>query len=246
MDQLKNAIKNTPLISIIYNILRNGDRALRKIFNPLNKKSTEDIFTDIYKTNAWGGIQPASGPGSDPNETRILISELQTLFEDINISTMLDIPCGDFQWMKNVDLSNVEYIGADIINELIQTNDRKFSKKGIKFQQLNLIQDKLPRVDLVLCRDCLVHLSLTDNFLALSNICKSNSKYLLTTIFTDRKENRDIITGQWHPLHLAREPFSPPQPIKLINEGCMEGDGAYKDKSLGLWEIAEIRDSIKK
>ena len=83
---------------------------------------------------------------------------------------MLDIPCRDFQWMKNVDLSSVEYIGADIVNELIQINDRKYSKKGTNFQQLNLIQDKLPKVNLVFCRDCLVHLSFSDTFLALNNI----------------------------------------------------------------------------
>ena len=170
MNHLKNIIKNKPLISTIYNKLRNGDRAFRKIFNPLKKKSTEDVFTGIYRDNAWGGIDSASGPGSDPSQTRILISELQALLEDLNISTMLDIPSRDFQWMKNVDLSSVEYIGADIVNELIQINDRKYSKKGMNFQQLNLIKDKLPRVDLVFCRDCLVHLSFSDTFLALNNI----------------------------------------------------------------------------
>jgi len=52
MNYLKNIIKNTPLISTIYSIFRNSDRTLRKKLNPLKKKSTEDIFTDIYKTNA--------------------------------------------------------------------------------------------------------------------------------------------------------------------------------------------------
>jgi len=146
--------------------------------------------------------------------------------------------------MKNVDLGKTGYIGADIVHEIVQINNKKYTNKGINFQQLNLIQDNLPKVDLVFCRDCLVHLSFSDTLMALSNICKSNPKFLLTTTFTDRKENCDILTGQWHPLHLAREPFSLPQPIKLINEGCMEGDGTYRDKSLGLWEIAEIRDSI--
>ena len=244
MNYLKNVIKNTPLISTIYSAFRNSDKTLRNKLNPLRKKSTLDVFTDIYKTNAWGGKDSASGPGSDAHQTETIALELQLLLRNLKISSILDIPCGDFHWMKNVDLGKIEYIGADIVHEIVQINNKKYANKGINFQQLNLIQDKLPKVDLVFCRDCLVHLSFSDTLMALCNICKSYSKFLLTTTFTDRKENCDIITGQWHPLNLEREPFSLPQPIKLINERCTEGKGAYKDKCLGLWEIAEINESI--
>ena len=43
---------------------------------------------------------------------------------------MLDIPCGDFYWMKEVDLKDIEYIGADIVDELIKKNNDKF--KAVK------------------------------------------------------------------------------------------------------------------
>jgi hypothetical protein len=44
--------------------------------------------------------------------------------------------------------------------------------------------------------------SVNDIFLALNNICESNSKYLLTTTFTERSCNADIATGQWRTLNL--------------------------------------------
>lgn len=40
-------------------------------------------------------------------------------------------------------------------------------------------------------------------------------------------------------------PFMLPNPLELIIEGCTEDNGAYEDKSLGLWKIADIRESLK-
>jgi hypothetical protein len=116
----------------------------------------------------------------------------------------------------------------------------------VHFYKRNLIIDKLQKVDLVLCRDCLVHLSFTDIFSALNNIIDSGATYLLTTTFTSRSENRNITTGQWRTLNLEIPPFSFPSPLKIINERCTEGDGVYADKSLGLWRIEDIQGILTK
>ena len=60
---------------------------------------------------------------------------------------MLDIPCGDFYWMNRVDRGDVNYLGADIVRDLIRENKRKYEKNGLRFQTLNLITDRLPTVD---------------------------------------------------------------------------------------------------
>ena len=193
---------------------------------------SERVFTEIYRLNHWGGKDSVSGPGSDLHQTRIITKELSTLFHDFNITTMLDIPCGDFYWMKNVDLSNIDYTGADIVKELIKRNREEYETGRVRFQSLNLVKDTLPRVDLVLCRDCLVHFSFADIFLALENACNSQSAYILTTTFPGRRDNHDIITGQWRTLNLERRPFMFPRPLRMVNEGRTANDGAYKDKSL--------------
>jgi hypothetical protein len=152
---------------------------------------------------------------------------------------MLDIACGDFYWMSRVDLRTVDYTGADIVADLIMHN-RRYEMSNIRFRKLDLLKEKLPKVDLVLCRDCLVHFSFKDAFAALRNVCESGSTYVLTTTFTSRRCNRDIATGQWRPLNLEDAPFSFPLPLKSIDEGCTECEGAFSDKSLGLWRVADI------
>jgi len=236
VTKLREFARNLPLVPPVY-------RALRQYL--LKIKTAEKVFTDIYKRNSWGGKHSVSGPGSDFDQTRVIVQELSALINDLNISTMLDIPCGDFFWMKDVDLSRLNYIGADIVKELVQVNVERYSDDRVQFQCMNLISDELPNVDLIFCRDCLVHLSFADIFLALDNVCNSRSDYILTTTFTGRMENSDIVTGQRHNLNLELAPFAFPQPLRIIVEGCTEKDGAAEDKSLGLWRVADIQECLK-
>lgn len=239
MAKLKAFAEKALILPVVYKALRKRYK-LRK----LKAKDAEQVFTDIYSNNSWGGKDSVSGRGSDLFQTRVVIKELPLLFHDMNISTMLDIPCGDFHWMNSVDLSEIDYTGADIVDSLIENNTKQYGTDNIHFQKSDLIKDKLPKTDLVFCRDCLVHLSFEDIFSALENICDSQSGYLLTTTFPERTENQDIATGQWRVLNLQLAPFDLPAPLRMINERCTEDNGAYADKALGLWKIADIRASL--
>lgn len=100
-------------------------------------------------------------------------------------------------------------------------------------------------MDLILCRDCLVHFSDEDVFRALRNLARSGSRYLLTTTFPERPVNPPIRTGKWRPLILQAVPFALPPPERLINEQCTEGAGAFADKSLGLWRLETIAAALR-
>jgi len=236
-NTIKKIVKKIPIIPFLYRKFRD---------HKLSKKNAEEVFSDIYKNNKWGGVDSVSGGGSDLQQTKHISQELPIIFNRLNISTMLDIPCGDFHWMSKVNLSGVSYTGSDIVGELIKENSRQYKREGVSFQKLDLIKDELPKVDLVFCRDCLVHLSYNDALLALENICKSHSKYLLTTTFTNRNSNEDIATGNWRTLNLELSPFAFPEPLQLVNEGCTEGDGLYTDKALALWRISDIQEALYK
>lgn len=198
-----------------------------------------DIFTDIYRKNRFGGTESLSGPGSGCLQTKGIVHALPKLCNDLEVSTILDIPCGDYYWMRHVNFNAVKYIGADIVEELILKN-KIHENKDVRFCRLDLISDKLPKADLILCRDCLVHFSYSDVFLAIKNICRSTASYLLTTTFPDRERNVEIKTGEWWPINLEVEPFNFPKPDHLVVEGCTEVNGEYGDKSLGLWRISRI------
>jgi hypothetical protein len=149
---------------------------------------------------------------------------------------MLDIPCGDFAWMRHVDIGAAKYIGADIIRELILSHERLHTTNNRRFAVLDIVADELPQADLILCRDCLVHFSYRLIRKAVRNIGCSQATYLLTTTFPEHS-NSDIVTGNWRPLNLCRPPFDFPPPIQLINEGHPP---PYADKSLGLWQISGL------
>ncbi len=203
-------------------------------------KPKKDIFTEIYKMNYWKGDQSISGTGSDISQVQEIIIQLNSLINKFNVKTVLDLPCGDFNWMKYVNLDDVNYLGIDIVEELITNNISMYSKKNIYFKTKNLIIDSLPKCDLIINRDCLVHFSFIDIYKSLQNIKQSQSKFLLTTTFPNRHSNIDIDTGEWRPLNLNITPFDFPEPRLVINENCTEKNNAYKDKSLALYLIDEI------
>jgi len=196
------------------------------------------VFEEHYQNNAWGSKESVSGEGSTVEATTVIRQSLPGLITEFGIRTMLDIPCGDFNWMKYLDLP-VQYIGADIVDELVALNQDRFTSATKSFVKLDLSRGMLPAVDLVLCRDCLVHFSIADIFEALDNIKRSGSRFLLTTTNPKLSQNRDIVTGEWRRLNLEAPPFSLPSPVKLIDELC--SNPAAQDKHLGLWRVDDIR-----
>lgn len=203
---------------------------------------SKDIFTDYYKNNTWSGKESVSGPGSDYEQTKFLIPELNIMLKDLKIKSMLDIPCGDFNWMKRVNLENISYHGADIVEPLILSNNKKYKKDNINFSILDLVNDKLPKVDLIMVRDCLVHIPTTDVFKALHNIKNSGSKYLLTTNFlwNHQEANQEILIGQWRRINLQKDPYNFKYPDKVIIEGNIQSHD--RDKTMSLWRIKDIPD----
>lgn len=142
--------------------------------------------------------------------------------------------------MKTLGLDGIEYIGGDIVNDLIQNNQKNYGKDNRNFIKLDLLKDPLPKSDLIFCRDCLVHLSNAEVQIALNNIKKSGSRYLLTTTFPERKKNDSIVTGEWRPVNLILPPFLLPAPLELVDDSYDSPN--YFDKNLGLWNIDDLPD----
>ena len=214
---------------------------LRKIRYSKNLfRSQKDVFSDYYKSNYWNNEDSFSGPGSDLSQTKDLIMDLPKIFKEYGIQSMLDAPCGDFFWMKNVDFNGIEYIGSDIVKDLIDENRKKYETEGISFECINLAQDKIPKVDLIFCRDLLVHLPNKEVKRIINNFIESGSKYLFTTDFNGRFKNIDIAIGDWRPIDLTLTPFNLPEPIFKYQENSTLGGGNYPDKFLSLWKLEDL------
>ena len=197
-------------------------------------------FSKVYFYNLFGGQESRSGEGSGLFQTRHIRKDIPKLLNKLEAASLIDAPCGDLFWIKAIELPVERYIGIDIVPELIQDNKRRYRNRQRSFLEMNIIEDRVPQADVILCRDCLVHLSFDECRKVIENFKKSGSKYLLTTTFTDRPENNDLVEGLWRPLNLEISPFNFPKPITVINEKCMECDGEFSDKSLGLWLLDSI------
>lgn len=199
----------------------------------------EQIFKSIYHHNDWQNDESVSGHGSTLADTESIREAIPELLTELWATSILDIPCGDYHWFSKIKLPpQVHYIGADIVPELIMTHNILYPE--LDFRVLDLTSDPLPKVDVILVRDCLGHLSNQNIWAALHNMQDSGSTYLLATTFPDMKWSitADTPDGGWRPVNLAVQ-FKLGQPLCYLNEGCTAGKGEYRDKSLGLWRLNE-------
>ncbi len=206
----------------------------------LKQLDPSEIFTSYARRNKWGDKDSLSGKGSNLETTEHLRALLPGLLRKLGAKSMLDVPCGDFFWMRHVDLSGVDYLGGDIVPGLVETNTQNHARPGIAFQVIDLIRGPVPKADVIFVRDCLVHLSNDHVRQALDNIARSGGTWLMTTTFPDTATNADIATGEWRPIDLSRAPFNLPPPQRLIAEGQAHLKGQQSDKMLGLWRVGDL------
>ena len=116
------------------------------------------VFTSIYANEFWRrGGESRSGPGSRREATKRLRWELPELISCLRVKRMLDIGCGDFNWMREMQLSLELYIGVDTVFDVVLANRLRYGDVRRWFLMRDLTQHPLPRADLVLCRDVLIH-----------------------------------------------------------------------------------------
>lgn len=205
---------------------------------PAPKAAHRVIFERIYSTNEWGSPESRSGPGSTRARGAELRQPLLDLLARHRIATLLDVPCGDFNWLREMTFGLSSYVGVDIVEDLVANNTDLYGDQRHSFLCRDFTRDPLPKADLILCRDALIHLSFADIWCALENFKRSSSQFLLTTSFIDLQHNQDTRTGGWRPLNLQSHPFGFPKPVDVV-EDVPAGDIA-PGKRLCLWRIATL------
>jgi hypothetical protein len=185
-----------------------------------------------------GELRVRVGARSTVARASDFLDDLVALLKRLDTRVLLDAACGDFNWARPVADAVDEYIGLDVVPELIGGLQRAAAAPGRRFVCADLTGDSLPRADVILCRDCLVHFSDHDIERALKNFHRSGSRYLLTTTFIERGGNDHIATGAWRPLDLQAAPFAFQTPLAMVDERCTHTGGIYRDKRLALWELA--------
>lgn len=198
--------------------------------------SRAQVFQLAYATRAWGSAESGSGVGSELAATENVSGYLPELFQRLQVSKFLDAPCGDWNWMRRVDLSGVDYFGADVVSSVVTKNRQEYTRPGVRFIHADLTKDPLPTVDMIMCRDCWVHLSFEDIAAMLKNFRRTGARWLLVSNTPSQNRNQNKATGiDWRHLNLHLPPFNFPEKI----EGRKDH---YPDVpfEIALWRLAEL------
>lgn len=173
-----------------------------------------------------GGVpETACGVGSTLAKTENLRAKLPDLLRDLRICTLVDVPCGDHNWMSKVDLGEVNYIGLDANEEmLIKSRSRA---PGRHFGKLDVLKDSFVFTDGILCRDFLQHLpnSLVARVLRRFSSCK----WLFATSHSNLINGDIVKVGDFRPLNLMAAPFNFPLPWFSID------DPKFSGRVIGAW-----------
>lgn len=175
--------------------------------------SNGSVFSKIYEGGIWGkdtnGIG-TSGSGSSPHNAKIYIDFLRNFLKKNEITSVVDVGCGDWQLAKVIDWAGIEYLGIDVVESIIEKNVKNFSSENISFLLADAVDYDLPSADLLICKDVLQHLTFKDIFAIIPQFSKF--KYCLIINDVDLKEctytNTDIERGDFRPLNLSAPPFN--------------------------------------
>jgi hypothetical protein len=78
----------------------------------------KDVFTTIYNESHWNDQQPQLGTDSRHQQTVEVKRILSTVIQELNCKTILDLPCGDFNWIKDVLSANNRYLLRSVKSDL--------------------------------------------------------------------------------------------------------------------------------
>ena len=189
--------------------------------------SAEQIMTDIYTRNAWGSQESRSGPTSTTHRTEQLRDQFQTFLKKFEIQSILDCGCGDWNWMSLVDLSNIDYLGVDIVDPLLDYLQTKFTKPNIRFQKMDVMEDPSESADVWFVRDLLCLYPFISYSLFFTRFLESNSKYIALSTVDSDEQNDPGILGIWRRLNIKEPPFTLKHPIYIMTDGKQWGRQKY-------------------
>ena len=215
----------------------------------MEEKNLEKIFSSNDHLYHRSDIDHMSvcGEGSQMDDkTESLRKNLLNFLFKWEIKSIFDSPCGDFWWMRHIDLKGIDYIGGEIQTSQIKKLQEKFPDKN--FIRFDLTKDRFPDADLWFCRDCLFHFSQSDKMKTLLNFTESRIKYVLMSNhfgWTPEEAqkwgvpvNEDLETGDFKHVNWKYPPWNFEDPLDRIYDNYT----GHNSKDMILY----TRDQIKK
>ena len=130
-------------------------------FAPLDHKA---VFNKIYGGGIWGkvaGQKFFSGPGS--HDAKVVVPYVESVQHFLaqvgGKPSVVDLGCGDFNVGRQIRPFCGTYMACDVVPGLIAENAQRFAGEGVDFRCVDMVDDELPKADVVFLRQVLQHLS---------------------------------------------------------------------------------------
>jgi hypothetical protein len=116
------------------------------------------VFASIYEDDRWNG---GSGPGSRLRFCRPLVRWLRGYLAEHRIRSLVDLGCGDLQWMPAAlaDL-DVTYTGLDVVESVLDRHRQHLPANRWAFELVDVATapiEAIPTADLYWAKDVLQH-----------------------------------------------------------------------------------------
>lgn len=200
-----------------------------------DKQYVHEVFSRIAESNSWGSAETISGHGSTLEACRSILEQFPGWLSRYHIRKIVDLGCGDFNWMRCADLSAVEYDGYDVAPLAIAAAVRH-ARPNIHFHHADILRMEVPKSDLVILKDVLIHLPDKEALWILDAIRKSGSSYLAATTSPsfDNSDRHRLSVGAFSPINLEAAPFFLPRPVDQIKVPHREGN---PQKFFAIWDL---------
>lgn len=109
----------------------------------------------IYANGGW--LETGSGPGSTIANNSELITWLDTFINDNSCTSILDMGCGDMQWISQV-LTEITYTGIDWVSSVCNTNKTNYEEHTFLEQDITGSSfSNSNTYNIIICKDVLHH-----------------------------------------------------------------------------------------
>ncbi|MBS0649956.1 MAG: hypothetical protein JSR93_02225 [Verrucomicrobia bacterium] len=173
---------------------------------------SKQAFSEVYRLGIWGKNsdgEGTSGNGSTLSGGLPFINYVQDFLESHDIKSILDIGCGDWVLGKEILWGERIYTGVDVVPDLIIKNRESFASSTVRFLNLDILSDPMPEADLLICKDVLMHLPISDIFKMLDKLKKYKYCIIVNDFFPLwSAQNSEIKIGEYRPLGLTSYPFN--------------------------------------
>jgi hypothetical protein len=148
---------------------------------------------------AAGRRESASGPHGTNQATAPFREMLLATLRQHDIRTVLDLGCGDWNWMRQVGFPHplgstertISYQGWDAHEGMMVRLNETYGGPHVSFHTKDITTEEYPRVDLIIARSVLFHIDAAIARRMVERV-RAASKFFLSNSFLNVRKNSNI------------------------------------------------------